>query len=242
MTLRTLVFRKILSAFGLSKAQIDSIQRLHLCIRNGTLSRDPVKAMNKARASIRKENRKFRYAQNIHIGDFTSLKRSSVYMNDYDTPLIVGKFCSVSWETSFLLKMEHRKDWVSTFSFPNYLRLYRDVDCAAGKGRIVVGNDVWIGSGVKVLSGVKIGDGAVVGANSLVTKDIPAYSVWAGVPAKEIKKRFSDGDVEKLKSMKWWDWPDEAIYRAVPMLLSDNIEDLYQYYRRQFAPPTSISN
>ena len=56
------------------------------------------------------------------------------------------------------------------------------------KGPVVIGNNVWLGNNVCVLAGVTIGDGAIVGANSVVTHDIPAYSVAAGIPAKVIKQ------------------------------------------------------
>ena len=56
------------------------------------------------------------------------------------------------------------------------------------KGPVVIGNNVWIGDKATILSGVTIGDGAIVAANSVVTKDVPAYSVVAGVPAKVIKR------------------------------------------------------
>lgn len=56
------------------------------------------------------------------------------------------------------------------------------------KGSIIIGNNVWIGRNAVILSNVKIGNNAIIGANSVVTKDIPANEVWAGAPAKFIKK------------------------------------------------------
>ena len=57
------------------------------------------------------------------------------------------------------------------------------------KGPIVIGNNVWLGNNVCVMPGVTIGDGAIVGANSVVTHDIPAYTIAAGVPAQIIKRQ-----------------------------------------------------
>lgn len=54
-----------------------------------------------------------------------------------------------------------------------------------------IGDDVWLGHGVTIIRGVSIGNGVIVAANSVVTRDIPSYEVWAGVPAKKIKERFS---------------------------------------------------
>lgn len=70
---------------------------------------------------------------------------------------------------------------------------------------INIGNDVWIGSDVKILGGVKIGDGAVIATGAILTKDIPSYEVWGGVPAKKIKDRFEKEKKEELLRIKWWD-------------------------------------
>lgn len=82
------------------------------------------------------------------------------------------------------------------------------------KGDIVVGNDVWIGYEAVILSGVTIGDGAVIGARAVVTKDVPPYTIVGGVPAKPIKKRFSEESIKKLQSIRWWDWPKEKLPRT----------------------------
>ncbi|WP_302847835.1 CatB-related O-acetyltransferase [Azotobacter beijerinckii] len=67
-----------------------------------------------------------------------------------------------------------------------------------------MGNDVWIGANVSLMPGVTIGDGSVVATASVVTKDIPAYEIWGGNPAKFIKKRFSDETISVLKLLEWW--------------------------------------
>ena len=79
--------------------------------------------------------------------------------------------------------------------------------------RTKIGNDVWIGARAIVMPGIKIGDGAVVGAGSIVTKNVPEYSIVAGVPAKVIKKRFDDDICDQLMALKWWDL-DEKILRS----------------------------
>ena len=71
--------------------------------------------------------------------------------------------------------------------------------------KIIIGNDVWIGAKTIVMGGVTIGNGCVIGAGSIVTKDIPPYSVAVGVPAKVIKKRFSNNQIKALEELKWWE-------------------------------------
>ena len=77
--------------------------------------------------------------------------------------------------------------------------------------RVVIGNDVWIGSGAFIKAGVRIGSGAVIGAHAVVVHDVEPYSVVAGVPAREIRKRFSQETIEKLLKLSWWDWPEKKL-------------------------------
>jgi len=69
-----------------------------------------------------------------------------------------------------------------------------------------IGNDCWIATGVYVKNGVSIADGAVVGARSVVTKDIPPYAIAVGCPARIIGFRFNDEIIERLLSIKWWNY------------------------------------
>lgn len=74
-----------------------------------------------------------------------------------------------------------------------------------------IGNDVWIGMNAVIMDGIQIGDGAVIGSNAVVTKDVEPYSIVAGVPAKEIKKRFDSETINALLEIKWWDMPEDVI-------------------------------
>ena len=76
---------------------------------------------------------------------------------------------------------------------------------AEGKYKTVIGNDVWIGANVLIMSGVHIGDGAIVAAGAVVTKDVEPYTVVGGVPAKTIRKRFNDEQIDFLIRFRWWD-------------------------------------
>lgn len=99
-------------------------------------------------------------------------------------------------------------------------------DAWDNKGDIIIGNDVWIGYEAVIMAGVTIGDGAVIGSRAVVTKDVPAYTVVGGVPAKPIKKRFSEETVSLLLESKWWDWPREKIKRNIVAIQSGCVKQL----------------
>lgn len=142
----------------------------------------------------------------------------------------VGKYSSISTGTTILLGGEHRIDWVTTYPFST---LWPEAVNYKGhprtKGNVVIGHDVWIGYEALILSGVTIGSGAVVAARSVVTKDVPPYAIVGGNPAKFIRYRFDQETILKLLSIAWWDWPKEEISKAMPFLLSDNIQNFIDY-------------
>lgn len=92
--------------------------------------------------------------------------------------------------------------------------------------KTIIGNDVWIGANVCIKSGVTIGDGAVIGMGAVVTEDVEPYEIWAGVPARRIKKRFDDETIKKLMETQWWNWDDEKIVR-----LADNFENVEDFLK-----------
>ena len=139
----------------------------------------------------------------------------------------IGSFVAIADDVVMMIGGEHRPDWVSTYPFRIRFEMpggYEDGH-PASKGDIVVGNDVWIGRGARFLSGVKVGDGAVIGAYSVVGGDVRPYAIVAGNPAREVRRRFSDEQVEALLRIRWWDWDDEKIKEAVPQLCSDSIDE-----------------
>ena len=116
--------------------------------------------------------------------------------------LHIGNFVSIAQEVAFILDAEHHIDHISTYPFKvKYLGTEKEE--AFGKGDIFVEDDVWIGYRSIIMSGVRIGKGAVIAAGSVVTKDVPAYSVVGGVPAKVIKYRFSQEIQELLMKVDY---------------------------------------
>lgn len=96
------------------------------------------------------------------------------------------------------------------------------------KGDIIVGNDVWIGRESVIMPGVTIGDGAIIAAYSVVTKDVPAYTVASGNPAAFIKNRFDDELTALLLRFRWWDLPPERLLDFLPLLCEPDLEKVRQ--------------
>lgn len=90
------------------------------------------------------------------------------------------------------------------------------------KGDIVIGNDVWIGFEAVIMAGVTIGDGAIIASRAVVTKDVPPYSIVGGTPAKLIRKRFTDEQIDKLLRLKWWDWDEEKVRQNIDKIMDVN--------------------
>lgn len=140
------------------------------------------------------------------------------------TTLKIGKYCSIAEGVTIFLGGNHRTDWVTTFPFS---KLWSEASHIPGhpasNGNVVIGNDVWIGFQSLILSGVTIGDGAVIAARSVVTKNVPPYAIVGGSPAKVLHMRFSPDEIHWLLSIAWWNWPEEKIVNALPLLLNENI-------------------
>lgn len=152
-----------------------------------------------------------------------------IYWQNDDAKLIVGNFCSIAENVNIFLGGNHRTDWVTTYPFghihPTTFNKFNGVGHPSTKGNVIIGNDVWIGSGVTIMSGVTIGDGVVIANNSHVVKNVEPYSLVGGNPAKLIKYRFTQEQIEKLLEIKWWHWDDEKINEFTPLLCNNNIDE-----------------
>ena len=182
---------------------------------------------------------------NIIIGDYTIYNDFAVEPRDFEKnnvlyhypinrdKLIIGKFCSIACGAKFIFNSaNHSLSSLSSYPFPIFFEEWdldiKDITKAwDNKGDIVIGNDVWIGYEAVILAGVTIGDGAVIGARAVVTKDIPPYTIVGGVPARPIRKRFSEEITDSLLKIKWWDWPKERIREHISDIQSGNIKNMY---------------
>lgn len=171
---------------------------------------------------------------NDFVNDPTLFEKNNVvyhYPINYDK-LYIGKFCSIACGVRFLFNSaNHSMASLSTYPFLIFfeewgLDVSRITDAWDNKGDIVVGNDVWIGYEAVILAGVTIGDGAIIGTRAVVTKDVPPYTIVGGVPAKVIRKRFSDDVISALLKTKWWDWPADKIAKNIEAIQSGNIDCL----------------
>ena len=149
-----------------------------------------------------------------------------------DNRLEIGKFCSIACGAKFLFtSANHSMRSLSTYPFPIFFEEWGlDVENITNawdnKGDIIIGNDVWIGFEAVILSGVTIGDGAIIGTRAVVTKDVPPYTIVGGIPAKSIRKRFSDDVISDLLKLQWWNWPENRIKRNIKSIQLGLIEDL----------------
>lgn len=163
----------------------------------------------------------------IEIGAYTYGAHNIVIHFNMAT-LIIGKFCSISNDVHIFLGGNHNLSSISTYPF-RHTNESQELSSPIPnhpltKGKVVIGNDVWIGSGVSIMSGITIGDGAVIAARSHVVSDVPSYSVYGGNPAKLIKMRFEPELLAEIKSLKWWDYPKERIAEIIPLLTNSKID------------------
>lgn len=123
----------------------------------------------------------------------------------YEEKLSIGNFCSIAPNVQFVLNADHELSTISSYPFKvKYLK--KQIFEGSSKGDILVGDDVWIGINAIILSGVRIGQGAVIAAGSVVSRDVPSYSIVGGVPANVIKYRFSKSvrkDMEQIDFNKF---------------------------------------
>jgi acetyltransferase-like isoleucine patch superfamily enzyme len=151
----------------------------------------------------------------VCMGNFSYVADDSSLLN-----VDIGNFCSIGPHVQIGLARHPSRIFVSTYPafYSNYneccplsFRENKKFDDSVPKTSI--GNDVWIGSNVIIPGGIRIGTGAILAAGSVVVKDVPPYAVVGGNPAKVIRLRFCDEQIEILLASEWWNWPLDKISR-----------------------------
>ena len=147
---------------------------------------------------------------NVSVGKYTYFAPNSSINN-----AVIGRYCSIGPDVKIGLGLHPSKKFVSThpafYSVRNQFAItYADKNYFKEFLPIYIGHDVWIGANAIIRDGVKIGNGAIVGAGAVVVKDVEPYSIVGGIPAKLIRYRFTEKEIDFLEKIKWWnksnDW------------------------------------
>lgn len=194
---------------------------------------------------------------NIVVGDYTyyddpedseHFERNVLYHFPFiGDKLIIGKFCALARGIRFIMNgANHQLAGLSTYPFQIFGQGWEKIRPALGdlpyKGDTILGNDVWIGYETLIMPGIKIGNGAIVASRSVVTTDVPAYTIVGGNPAKPIKTRFSPEEIARLEALAWWDWPIEKITQQLSAIVSGDLKALSTAADRGSLSRSSVSS
>jgi phosphonate metabolism protein (transferase hexapeptide repeat family) len=178
--------------------------------------------------------------QEVAMGDY------SYVVNDAQiTYTTIGKFCSIAAMTR-INPGNHPMHRASQAHFTYRASAYFPGESDEAEffewrrgHHVHIGHDVWIGHGAVVLPGRSVGTGAVVAAGAIVTKDVPAYTIVAGNPARLVRRRFSEDITNRLAELSWWDWDHETLRSALPDFRKLAIEDFLAKYEPATFPGRS---
>ena len=178
---------------------------------------------------------------NIEVGDYTyyhdfedvhNFERNVKYHFDFiGDKLKIGKFCMIASDVEFIMNGgNHLSEAITSYPFAIFEGWGHAMEGKSypGKGDTIIGNDVWIGHKAVIMPGVTVGDGAIIGSYALVTKDVAPFSIVGGSPAKEVKRRFTEEEIEKLLTDKWWDWPIEKITEHIQNLTCTSLSAIFK--------------
>ncbi|MBS9903566.1 CatB-related O-acetyltransferase [Vibrio alginolyticus] len=207
--------------------------------------------MYKVKVGLGKENVKFsfqsyvdRYSNfgsnirvvgrsNIHystVGDCSYIVNSRISRAD------IGKYCSIGSDSKVGGLGIHPTNYISTHPifYSNKKQCgisFTDQSTIAEFERTIIGNDVWVGSNCIILDGVTIGDGSIIAAGSVVTKNVSPYAIVGGVPAKVIRYRFNEEDIETLLNIKWWDESIDRLQECTEVMEDNDVEKFVKRIR-----------
>ena len=164
---------------------------------------------------------------NVNVGRCTYFAGASAGNAD------IGSFCSIGPGAKIGGLGKHPVDMISTHPIFYSTKMqsgitFSDKDYFDEQPKTTVGHDVWVGANAIILDGVNIGNGAIVAAGAVVVKDVPAFSIVGGVPAKIIRYRFSDEDISKINETNWWNLTLSEIKKITPLMRDGNIDALLE--------------
>ena len=166
----------------------------------------------------------------VTVGEKTYIVGATIETGNPSCHILMGQYSSLAHRLIFEIAVNHNYHCAATY--PRHKLLNPDDDPKANGmlnpqsdrinyHQVVIGSDVWIGCDAMILGGVHIGNGAIIGASSVVAKDVPPYAIVVGNPARIIKYRFDAETIAALQRIKWWNWPEEKIVEAAPLLYGD---------------------
>jgi len=141
--------------------------------------------------------------------------------------LIIGDYVQIAADVKIIMggNNTHNPEFISSYPFLEPKALKR---AYKGAGATVIGNDVWLGTACILMPGIKIGNGALVAAYAVVTKDVPAYALVAGNPARILRYRFTEEEIAQLETLKWWEWTDEKTAALLTEIQASKVEALVE--------------
>jgi acetyltransferase-like isoleucine patch superfamily enzyme len=138
----------------------------------------------------------------------------------------VGRYCSIAGGVRALTYPDHQTQWITTYPFGKLWGVRKaESDVVRQNKVMIVENDVWIGAYATLLEDTVIRNGAIIGSHAIVHGEIPPYSIAVGNPARVVKQRFTDEQIQALLRIRWWDWEPEKVREFTPLLCSPNIEE-----------------
>jgi len=181
----------------------------------------------------------------IYMGRSSYCGGISLHSYHYSVPtekvhlVYIGRYVSIADGLSIYCDMDHDYRSVYMGVIPDFAECEPEATAREKFGQVesrmprrgmtVIGNDVWIGDNVTLISDVVIGNGAVIGAGSVVTHDIPPYTIWGGNPARKIKDRFPAELVSGLQQIAWWEYSKERI-KTMESDMKGDVEDFVAKY------------
>ena len=152
----------------------------------------------------------FRKKYNVNVGMYSY---GGCFAKDFNIggKVNIGRYCSIANNVHYF-GANHPIHYASTSPYFYNKSFGFNIVNDVRRSTLEIGNDVWIGYGVIITSNCKkIGNGAIIGAGSIVTKDVPPYSIVVGNPACIKKYRFNNDTIENLEKSQWWKYSPEQL-------------------------------